>query len=400
MFTVCPKCTLTLAVTAADLRTGQGYVRCGRCLNVFNALLALSEEPTASAAPPVYSQADPASESQINAALAIEGAASIDDEAAPDAPDGPDGPNAPDRAAEADVAQSLNSATERLEEGSTRHAPEPAHPQLETESSSDGSIENESSLADGTGTFETIVLEGDAITQTEEFVPGESVDSEIAALTRRLRDVTERHPQPTSDVDAAAESVEAEAEASIAADAAPAAPRWRWLFGASLLILVLAAQAVHHWRDSLASSAALNAPMTRLYARLGLPLDPHWNLAAYDVRQQGAVSDAADPHLIHVRLSVGNRANRAQPVPLLRLTLLDRYGKRIASRDLTPGEYWPHGQPQRAFLGRDERIDTEVAVHDPDADSSSFELDVCLRSSHGMLHCAGDAPVTSPAPVP
>jgi predicted Zn finger-like uncharacterized protein len=71
MFTVCPKCTLTLAVTAADLRTGQGYVRCGRCLNVFNALLALSEEPAdRGASPPVYSQADPASSSQITAALA------------------------------------------------------------------------------------------------------------------------------------------------------------------------------------------------------------------------------------------------------------------------------------------------------------------------------------------
>jgi predicted Zn finger-like uncharacterized protein len=44
MYTVCPKCALTLAVTAADLRAGQGYVRCGRCANVFNALLALSEE--------------------------------------------------------------------------------------------------------------------------------------------------------------------------------------------------------------------------------------------------------------------------------------------------------------------------------------------------------------------
>ena len=47
MFTVCPKCTLTLAVTASDLRIGQGFVRCGRCSNVFNALLALSEEPDA-----------------------------------------------------------------------------------------------------------------------------------------------------------------------------------------------------------------------------------------------------------------------------------------------------------------------------------------------------------------
>ncbi len=44
MYTVCPKCALPLAVTAADLRAGQGYVRCGRCANVFNALLRLSEE--------------------------------------------------------------------------------------------------------------------------------------------------------------------------------------------------------------------------------------------------------------------------------------------------------------------------------------------------------------------
>ena len=55
MFTVCPKCALTLAVTAADLRAGQGYVRCGRCANVFNALLGLSEESSggsSQAAPP------------------------------------------------------------------------------------------------------------------------------------------------------------------------------------------------------------------------------------------------------------------------------------------------------------------------------------------------------------
>src|SRR5262245_37510605 len=44
MFTVCPKCALTLVVTAADLKVAQGYVRCGRCSNVFNAIVALSED--------------------------------------------------------------------------------------------------------------------------------------------------------------------------------------------------------------------------------------------------------------------------------------------------------------------------------------------------------------------
>src|SRR5579864_6834471 len=112
MFTVCPKCTLTLAVTADDLRTGQGYVRCGRCLNVFNALLALREEPGDSDDQPGYSQADRASQSQITGAL-----------------------SSPSVPAPASISDSQRA-------------------RLATEVSSDGAIENESTLADGTGSFE------------------------------------------------------------------------------------------------------------------------------------------------------------------------------------------------------------------------------------------------------
>ena len=50
MFTVCPKCSLKLVVTAADLRVAQGYVRCGRCSNVFNALAGLSDQQQAALA--------------------------------------------------------------------------------------------------------------------------------------------------------------------------------------------------------------------------------------------------------------------------------------------------------------------------------------------------------------
>src|SRR5882762_6427322 len=66
MFTVCPKCALTLVVTAEDLRVAQGYVRCGRCSSVFNALARLAEErqtpeESAETAPPAPadSQAPP-----------------------------------------------------------------------------------------------------------------------------------------------------------------------------------------------------------------------------------------------------------------------------------------------------------------------------------------------------
>src|ERR1700741_4500848 len=61
MFTVCPKCALTLVVTAADLRVAQGYVRCGSCSNVFNALSRLSEDrAAASAQAPASPQPEPA----------------------------------------------------------------------------------------------------------------------------------------------------------------------------------------------------------------------------------------------------------------------------------------------------------------------------------------------------
>src|ERR1700739_3852525 len=44
MFTVCPKCALTLVVTAEDLRIARGYVRCATCSSVFNALAQLRED--------------------------------------------------------------------------------------------------------------------------------------------------------------------------------------------------------------------------------------------------------------------------------------------------------------------------------------------------------------------
>src|SRR5438045_214607 len=52
MLTICPKCALTLLVTAEDLRVAQGYVRCGRCSSVFNALARLTEERQEPEGPP------------------------------------------------------------------------------------------------------------------------------------------------------------------------------------------------------------------------------------------------------------------------------------------------------------------------------------------------------------
>ncbi|HEY7929047.1 MAG TPA: DUF3426 domain-containing protein [Steroidobacteraceae bacterium] len=179
--------------------------------------------------------------------------------------------------------------------------------------------------------------------------------------------------------------------------AAPPMQQRLWLAGSVALAVLLLAQFVNHWRDALAASPTWGHPVTGLYAALGVPLQPNWDLSAYEVRQQGAES-AGGPHAaIRVRFSLANHAARAQPVPLLRLTLLDRYGRRVAERDLTPANYWPKGRSTQSFLAADERVDTEVQVRDPSADSASFELDVCLPTGRSGIHCAGDVAAAAAA---
>ncbi|HWG76513.1 MAG TPA: DUF3426 domain-containing protein [Steroidobacteraceae bacterium] len=182
--------------------------------------------------------------------------------------------------------------------------------------------------------------------------------------------------------------------------AAPPMQQRLWLAGSIALLVLLLAQLVNHWRDALAASPTWGHPVTGLYATLGVPLQPRWDLSAYEVRQQGAES-AGGPHAaIRVRFSLANHATRAQPVPELRLTLLDRYGRRVAERALKPADYWPKGRATQSFLNADERVDTEVQVLDPSADSASFELDVCLPDARGGIQCAGDAAAAQAAGVP
>jgi len=421
MFTLCPKCTLTLAVTANDLRIGQGYVRCGRCSNVFNALLKLTEAPGDGEAAPPIPQADPATTSQINRALSAS-SATASSAAAPARAVSPPASNialhiSPDERGGTDIV-----ALDRLEhvletlgidltEDDPPEAPGRLFPRdITAPQSGDSSSQ----------TFESIVLEGDGVTRTSETMPEESLD-ELDLLARRLSAAAApaptpqqqpadlpRHAEPrpgrirTFDEPwhVAAKPAEPAETPDLDAPALRASAswqRWAWLSGSAVLGLMLALQAVNHWRYALAGSPSWNAPLTRAYAALGIAFNPHWDLGAYDVRQQGAQADQGSAQVIRVRLSLANHATRAQPVPVLRLTLLDRYGKRIAERDLTPSDYWPRGRAPERLMASDERIDSEVAVRDPSAASASFELDVCLRDAAGATDCAGDATAAAAA---
>jgi len=163
-----------------------------------------------------------------------------------------------------------------------------------------------------------------------------------------------------------------------------------WSSGVAVLVLVLVAQIVNHYRNDLAASARFNKPITALYNALGVKLTPHWDLHAYDVRQLGASADSASAGQIMVRASVKNSAQQALPMPLLRVTLQDRFGNRIAARDVPPGNYLPHATAATSFLPPGQRIDAEMAFVDPGSNAVGFEIDACLPAPAGGIACAND----------
>jgi hypothetical protein len=76
---------------------------------------------------------------------------------------------------------------------------------------------------------------------------------------------------------------------------------------------------------------------------------------------------------------------------VLRLTLQDRYGGRVGSRDFEPGEYLHSAPTANELLGAGQRVDADIAIVDPGKEAVGFEMDVCLRDATN-LKCAADEP--------
>lgn len=475
MFTICPKCALTLAVTAADLRVAQGYVRCGRCSSVFNALARLTEErqgaspepstpPVTAPAVPVSAAASPAptpslsvtpdpdtqpvaspSPSQTAASPAVTATAAPDEEPAA----------AADRDVIPEEALEFDPTKTDAESVFVQPRPDPQweaatgsfkamvaanqEPVLELEP--DGLVEVE--IDSG---FLSAIIQADARGATLMGAPTPTSAATPAPTPAPASEVTPAaahapvstpaasrpaparvpglrhavpHARPAQGADTRLdfereslpepdpESVQvlpraqlrervapADVDAADAADAEePGTGRlsYPWLLGIAAAVVLLFAQIVNHYRDDLAASARFNHPLTALYASLGVTLRPHWDLRAYDVRQLGASVDPDNAGHITVRASIKNAGPQPQPLPLLRVTLQDRFGNRIAARDVQPQLYVPGAVPPSALLGAGQRIDADMAFVDPGASAVGFELDACLPASGGGVACANDA---------
>jgi hypothetical protein len=194
---------------------------------------------------------------------------------------------------------------------------------------------------------------------------------------------------------------EAEARAAAAAafeepDEAPGflSQRWPWVAGVATLAFLLLVQVVHSQRDSLVQSPALGPAVAGIYAFLGLSVLAPTDLAAYELRQWGAASDPNEANRLMLRASIVNRASYAQPFPLLRLTLQDRFGGTLGLRDIGPADYLP-GSGASGLLAPGQRADALIRIVDPGSEAVGFELDICLPAKGGV-RCANQIKTAGP----
>ncbi len=166
---------------------------------------------------------------------------------------------------------------------------------------------------------------------------------------------------------------------------APPRPRPRAFWPVVIVLgLALLLQIAHRERASLAQLPGIGPQVAALYAALGRPIQPTWDVAAYGLRQLGAATDET-PGFFTVRASLRNRAPHAQPAPLLRLRLLDIDGRTVAQRDLLPREY---AATEPAPLAPGARLDAELSAVDPGTRVVGFEIDACLPRADVAPVCA------------
>jgi predicted Zn finger-like uncharacterized protein len=451
LFTVCPKCTLTLVVTTVDLRAGQGYVRCGRCANVFNALIALREgEPASGISDTARRRLLETAPKSIEPAPGVGVAMEPEPEPEPEAEPEPE----PELAAEEIVlsgdgpeAQSTENAEGSLEfdaaatdvsdifispyeaehdtgsgsyeavvlavepppevdaEPPAEQPDEPAH--TDTIAADDWSLlDDDEPPADAESVIEESpfaqAAEPAAAAPAQPDPPWvEEMFAEAEAQAVKRNGVTGRRASDFAvDEDVAEEAATAKPEPTAPSDAALAAlhgapavhrPSWQYVTGVAVLALALALQLIHHNRQSLALSPSFGRLATKVYGVFGVTLVPRWDLTAYSVKQLGAESEGVEGTRLRVRLSVQNESTRVQPLPLVRLTLKDRYDNPVATRDLEPEDYLPKRVADQRLLEPDQRVDAELHVIDPGKAAIGFEIDACLRAENGSIGCASEA---------
>ena len=170
----------------------------------------------------------------------------------------------------------------------------------------------------------------------------------------------------------------------------PRRSRW-WLAAAVLLGLALGMQWVHYNHASLLTHPRVGPILDSVYNMFGIAAEPSWELGSFRIIESAGVQDPANPGTLKLSVRFTNAARMPQPLPMLRVTLEDRWGEPVAMRDFAPGEYI-------ASVNADQRLSPgiptqgNVTIVDPGPTADGYRIDLCYPDGLDGAYCLGDLP--------
>ncbi len=349
MYTQCPECNAVYRVGSAELSAAAGEVQCGACGARFDALDRLSDSFPGEPLP-------------------------AGDEAEDRGPEPVDGPEAPEDAAE---------AGERTEPVAEESAEEPSAETSGGDAGAEGEDSEASRAAAAAGSDEddepTVDLD---LTAEEIFSLEELRDQQLPPVDEL--EFVEGLPSAANEQ----EVVEPPPTELLEKTPSLLHPGLRRLLGPAIVVGLLAL--VIHSQHGLLMRNAWLAPILRgAYGVFGVEAHPQWDVGAYRIIESSAAVDTAGD--LRVSLSFANEADFAQPYPLVRVSLEDRWGDEIGSLSLTPEEYLKDPANGR-LLGPGGRTQGQATVGEPDRNAVGFRLDLCLPESGDRVRCLSNEP--------
>src|SRR3989338_6497511 len=309
--TLCPHCDTRFKIAAAQLESHHGMVRCGHCLQAFNARPGFI-------------------------------------------------PDHPNPQLELPILDEPAASAEEL----------PAEAVEETESAEKNRLVEEAASIEETGLIEAIPPEDEAA--AEETEPPEIQHTDQLDFNPPAAAIVEPDEQPMTLAEQVA-IVQDEDEGD--RPSAPAYRRWPWAIAAFLLLLVLFAQAAYFFRVDLAARLPGLKPALTGYCKLlgcSVPLPQKPDLMS--IESSDLEADPTHVNQITLNALLRNRAPYAQAFPNLELTLNDTQDKPLARRIFKPKDYLPPLESEQTGLLPNRELSVKLSLTPADLRPIGYRL--------------------------
>jgi predicted Zn finger-like uncharacterized protein len=338
-------------VTTAQLQAHAGQVRCGRCMQVFNALAELAPEPA-----PIDTESASQSASQpVETSAPVEMAVAETPVTAE-----PFSPEAVEIALPSDGV--ADKAAEAEPEPEAASEPEPA--------AAPEAVAAHQDLSPGDSLPASVVDDAGAVADA-----GEAGDSRDADM-----------PEAVATVEAAPEPVTADTQADAdnpfvqtAVDESSADPRRRgFAVAGAVLLTLLAAQAVFFYRSEVAARYPLAKQwLGSLCAQAGCTVTlPQQAQSILIEASDLQVSDPANPNRIQLTATLRNHAGHDVAYPALDLVLTNVNDHTLARRIFLPEDYLGGGRDVRAGIAANAEMTVRLALETGNLGAAGFRLAV------------------------